>query len=142
MSIYTLVYVSKASGTATGPSGPHEIEAILATARQRNAHEGVTGALLFTEGRFVQALEGERGKVKAVFERICGDRRHVEIQVLSSQSADRPRFKEWSMAFVGDTPALRQRFSDAPLAALGRRQTGDALLDFMLDVARSANEDD
>ena len=138
MSVYTLVYASK----ATGLDAPHEIEAMLATARERNAREDVTGALLFTEGRFVQALEGERSKVKAVFDRICLDPRHAEVEVLSAQSADRPRFKEWSMAFVGDTPALRQRFSDAPLAALGRRQTGDALLDFMLDVARSAEEDD
>ena len=141
MSVYTLVYVSKATGATIGSDLPHDVEAILATARQRNARDGVTGALLFTEGRFVQALEGERATVEAVFGRISRDPRHTEVQVLSSLSTDRPRFKDWSMAFVGDTPRLRQKFSDAPLAALGRRQTGDALLDFMLDIARSADED-
>lgn len=141
VSVYTLVYVSKATGTALGVNAPDEIEAILATARGKNAARGVTGALLFTEGRFVQALEGRRDEVQATFDRIALDPRHEDIDVLSSQFADRPRFSEWSMAFVGDTPTLRQRFADAPLAALGRRQTGDALLDFMLDVARSPDDE-
>lgn len=141
MSTYTLVYVSKAVGAAAGSSAGGEVEAILATARRRNPSCGVTGALLVTEGRFVQALEGERSAVQSTFDRISRDPRHAEIEVLSSQFADRPRFTEWSMAFVGDTPELRERFADAPLAALGRRQTGDALLDFMLDVAQSTDEE-
>ena len=41
------------------------------------------------------------------------------------------------MAFVGDTPELRQRYANAPLAALGRNASGDALLDFMRDIVRS-----
>ena len=88
-----------------------------------------------------EALEGERDEVQTTFDRIALDPRHDEIDVLSSQFADRPRFKNWSMAFVGDTPALRRRFADAPLAALGRRQSGDALLDFMLEVARSPDDE-
>ena len=141
MSTYTLVYVSKAVGSATGSGAGEAVDAILATARCRNPASGVTGALLVTEGRFVQALEGERDAVQSTFDRISLDPRHEQIEILSSQFADRARFSEWSMAFVGDTPALRERFADAPLAALGRRETGDALLDFMLDVARSPDED-
>ncbi|QXQ07800.1 BLUF domain-containing protein [Sphingosinicellaceae bacterium] len=141
MSTYTLVYVSKAVGSAAGVDAGREVDAILTTARRKNVDCGVTGALLVTEGRFVQALEGERDAVQATFDRISLDPRHENIEVLSSQFADRPRFTEWSMAFVGDTPALRDRFADAPLAALGRRQTGDAMLDFMLDVARSPDDD-
>ena len=141
MSTYTLVYVSKAVGSAAGSGAGEAVDAILATARCRNPASGVTGALLVTEGRFVQALEGERDAVQSTFDRISLDPRHEQIEILSSQFADRARFSEWSMAFVGDTPALRERFADAPLAALGRRETGDALLDFMLDVARSPDED-
>lgn len=142
MSTYTLVYSSKVAGAAAACNDGREVDAILASARRRNPMCGVTGALLVTEGRFVQALEGEREAVQATFDRISRDPRHEDIEVLSSQFADRPRFTEWSMAFVGDTPALRERFADAPLAALGRRETGDALLDFMLDVARCVDEDD
>lgn len=141
MSTYTLVYVSKAAGSAAGGDVGAEVEAILAASRRKNPACGVTGALLVTEGRFVQALEGEREAVQSTFDRIALDPRHEDIEVLSSQYSDRPRFTEWSMAFVGDTPSLRERFADAPLAALGRRQTGDAMLDFMLDVAQSSYED-
>lgn len=41
------------------------------------------------------------------------------------------------MAFVGDIPALHERYTDAPLANLAREASGDALLDFMLNIARS-----
>lgn len=141
MSIYNLVYVSKAVGLDLAAGGPHQIEEILNVARSKNALAGVTGALLFTEGRFVQVLEGIRREVQATFERIQSDPRHAEIDILSSQHADHPRFKDWSMVFVGESPRLRVHFADVPLAGLGHRRTGDALLDFMLDVARSSSAD-
>lgn len=142
MSVYSIVYSSRATGDAAGAGLMPTINNILAKARRRNSACGVTGALLVTEGRFVQVLEGSHDEVEAIFQRISGDSRHDDIEILSSQFSDRPRFKEWSMAFVGDSPALRQHFADAPLAALGRRQTGDAMLDFMLDVARGPAEFD
>lgn len=136
MSIYSLVYSSSSTTGAVGEAFAQEIEAVLARARRNNSARGLTGALLATEGRFVQVLEGQRNDVEAVFDRISADPSHDNIEVLASQSSDRPRFKDWSMAFVGDSPALRRHFANAPLAALGRHQTGDAVLDFMLDVAR------
>lgn len=112
------------------------VDDILAKARDRNASVDVTGALLFTEGRFVQVLEGERDKVREIFDRIGADARHAEVEILSAQYSERRRFKEWSMAFVGDDEELRDKFADAPLAALGRRPAGDSLLDFMLELAK------
>lgn len=46
-----------------------------------------------------------------------------------------------SMAFVGDSETLRTQFQNAPLAALGDKPAGDALLDFMLELVRSSDED-
>lgn len=136
MTVYSLVYSSSGTSGAVGEAFAQEIGSILTAARQKNSARGVTGALLATEGRFVQVLEGERDEVTAIFDRISRDSRHGDIEILSSQYSDQPRFKEWSMAFVGDSVELRRHFADAPLAALGRRQTGDAVLDFMLDVVR------
>lgn len=56
------------------------------------------------------------------------------------QFSDRRRFKQWSMAIVGDNQLLRSRFEDSPLAELGKKPAGDALLDFMLELARSNDE--
>lgn len=139
MSIYSLVYSSNAGAAPAGAIDIAMVENILATARERNAAVGVTGALLFTEGHFVQALEGERDQVRATFERIRGDPRHSDVGILSSQISERRRFKEWSMAFVGDSEELRDHFRDAPLAALGSRPAGDALLDFMLELVQNAD---
>jgi len=142
MSIYSLVYSSNASLDPAATINIAMVEDILAKARGHNAAIGVTGALLFTEGRFVQALEGGRDQVRATFERIRTDPRHSDVDILSSQLADRRRFKEWSMAFVGDSEELRDHFRDAPLAALGAKPAGDALLDFMLELVRNADNPD
>lgn len=140
MSIYSLVYSSCAQLNPDSASDVAMIDEILEKARRRNATVAVTGALLFTEGRFVQALEGDRDVVRATYVRIAADPRHANVEILSSQFSDRRRFKQWSMAFVGDNEALRNRFDDSPLAQLGKRPAGDALLDFMLELARSADE--
>jgi hypothetical protein len=137
MTIFSIVYTSKASSDDLTAGETPEIEAILATARRRNSDCSVRGALLFTEGRFVQVLEGEHAAVKDTFDRIVADPRHQDIEVLCSQFTSKARFNYWSMAFVGDSPALRQHYANTPLAALGRDASGDSLLDFMLDVVRS-----
>lgn len=140
MSVYSLVYSSAAELNADSAADRAMVDSILATARRRNAEIGVTGALLFTEGKFVQALEGDRDMVRATYDRIVGDPRHSGIEVLASQFGDRRRFKEWSMAYVGNSEALRAQFSASPLAALGSRPAGDTLLDFMLELAQSADD--
>ncbi len=139
MSVYSLVYSSAAKLNGDNEAVGAVVDNILATARRRNAQIGVTGALLFTEGRFVQALEGDRDTVRATFDRIVGDPRHSDVEVLASQFGDRHRFKEWSMAYVGNNEALRSQFSASPLAALGSHPAGDALLDFMLELARNSD---
>lgn len=141
MSIYNLVYMSESRMGPATPATLQAVDNILATARQRNASVDVTGALLFTEGRFVQVLEGERDKVHEVFDRIGADARHADVEILSAQYSDRRRFKEWSMAFVGNDEALQAKFADAPLAALGKRPAGDSLLDFMLELVQSSESD-
>ncbi len=136
MSVYNLVYMSESRMGPTTAASLQAVDDILAVARDRNASVDVTGALLFTEGRFVQVLEGDRDTVHEVFGRIGGDPRHADVEILSAQYSDRRRFKEWSMAFVGDNELLRDKFADAPLAALGKRPAGDSLLDFMLELAQ------
>lgn len=136
MSVFTVVYDSKAIASIDSDPAP-EIEQILTAARHSNAERGIRGALLWTEGRFVQMLEGEKPVVESTFDRILADSRHHKIEVRCTQAASKPRFADRSIAFVGDAPTLRKRFADAPLADLASEASGDALLDFMLDIARS-----
>ena len=140
MSIYSLVYSSCAQLNPDSLTDLAMIDEILLKARQYNEKAGVTGALLFTEGRFVQALEGDRNEVRATYDRIEADTRHANVEILCSQFSDQRRFKRWAMAFVGENEALRSRFENSPLAGLGKKPAGDALLDFMLELTRSTDQ--
>lgn len=72
---------------------------ILLQSRVRNAKREVTGALLFTGSHFLQALEGDKEDVQAVFTRVRKDRRHRAVKVLFEGEVPEAEFGFWSMAF-------------------------------------------
>ncbi len=72
---------------------------ILDTSRRNNTADGISGLLLFNGLRFLQALEGEPGRVSAAIARIRGDARHRSVVVLSERQVEAPEFGQWSMAF-------------------------------------------
>jgi hypothetical protein len=77
-----------------------EIMEIAKSALRRNKAVGVTGALYFDDSQFFQVLEGEEGEVRAIFERIRRDPRHIDVTVLSDAPADSRLFPEWAMKFL------------------------------------------
>ena len=85
---------------------------IVEAAQARNSADGLTGALVFTEGTFVQVLEGSLDVLEATFERICRDLRHRRLQLLEFAVSDQRRFGDWSMANVTPTGDLRRLCSD------------------------------
>lgn len=95
---FRIIYCSRNSidPSARGAS----IEQILTTSRRNNARDGVTGALLYNDGLFVQTLEGEFEAVQAVFERIQSDDRHQDVVILQAETVDAPMFAAWAMAFA------------------------------------------
>jgi hypothetical protein len=139
MSVYSLVYTSECRLNLHHESGRSEIEKILMVATCANATQGISGALLFSEGRFVQVLEGKQPQVKQLMENIQRDKRHSRIQILTGQFTSRRRFHNWSMAFVGDSPRLRKQFASMKLHTDDALQ-GDALLDFMLEIIAGEEE--
>jgi len=105
---------------------------ILLTSRRNNPHLGVTGALMFNAGCFVQVLEGSRGAIDQVFQLIKPDKRHADVAVLSFGPVAERAFPNWSMAFVG------AQAGDGRFEAFAResgydpaRLTGDATLEFL-----------
>jgi hypothetical protein len=57
MSLYCLVYVS----IANQEMSDKHLEAMLKKARNKNEKSAITGMLLYRDGFFIQALEGETG---------------------------------------------------------------------------------
>ena len=83
---------------------------IFSVARANNKRLGVTGALLVTEGWFVQALEGDESVVRGLYERISEDPRHEDVTVIESAPVDGRVFSRWAMAQVS-----RSGQADIPL---------------------------
>lgn len=136
MATHCIVYRSIPVFTGSVRDYIAEVDKMLATARRRNPQANVTGALLFNEDWFVQLLEGEYDDVHSTFNRIALDPRHEAVELLVDKVAPARLFPEWSMGFVGDAPAIRQRFSDSSLSTPGLVLRDDAIIDFMVGIAR------
>lgn len=78
----------------------HEVlNQILQTSRVNNQRLGITGMLLYSEGSFVQLLEGDEEKVKETFNKISRDSRHYNIEVVIEANATSRYFPHWQMGF-------------------------------------------
>lgn len=91
----SIAYVSAAAGEVTD----EDVAAILTQARANNARVGLTGALLYHAGRFVQILEGPDETVRARFAIIEADPRHRVIQTVREKQVAERQFPEWTMGF-------------------------------------------
>jgi hypothetical protein len=81
---------------------PADIDRLLAAARARNKAIGVTGMLVFHDGTFLQALEGEQRAVNEVFASVKDDGRHRDITILHRGPGFEQRvFGDWPMGFAG-----------------------------------------
>jgi hypothetical protein len=94
--VFFLVYVSAAQTWFS----PTELQALLEASRQRNLAAGITGLLLYKDGNFMQALEGDEPAVRALHAKIVADRRHHGVVTLDSGHSEARQFAQWSMAFV------------------------------------------
>lgn len=80
------------------PLSTERIAAILDVSRRNNARKGITGMLLYRNGRFLQVLEGAREPVLELVQTIRKDPRQKSFTVL--YESEWPRlFHEWSMDF-------------------------------------------
>lgn len=104
--MYRVVYVSSARHEFT----PDELDALLAKSRRSNEEAGVTGLLLYHDGNFIQALEGDRSAVQAILARIEQDPRHGRMLVLIQEEVEERAFGDWSMGYVrrDDLPHAEQ----------------------------------
>lgn len=77
-----------------------ELMAILRKSKANNPSQGITGVLCFSEGIFLQVLEGGRGAVNRLYNRIVADQRHCDAELLLYQEIGERRFAGWSMGQV------------------------------------------
>lgn len=91
-----LLYVSR----AVDADPQTAIDSILTASRAHNLHNGITGILCYGGGLFVQAIEGGRTAVNALYTHIVEDPRHTDIVLLHYEEISERRFGGWTMGQV------------------------------------------
>lgn len=107
--IACLTYQSHA---ATPPSKA-DLESLVAEARGRNHAHGVTGMLLYEDGRYLQTLEGPPEGLQTIWSSIKRDRRHDDIKILSQHLVSSRLFSDWDLL-------LYRRLDQTPRSFLDR----------------------
>lgn len=95
MAQVSLVYVSLATHDMTD----EELQSLLKVAREVNARLDITGMLLYRDGYFIQALEGDEEAVDKLFDKISRDPRHKSVLVVTKAPIQKRAFEQWSMGF-------------------------------------------
>ena len=132
-----LLYASR----ATQPIDDKVIGDILQHSRKKNLDDGITGVLCVCQGGvYMQALEGGRDKVNALYARILSDPRHEAVTILTYDEITQRQFPSWSMGRVElakVNAALVLKYSEMPafdpLSISG--QAAQLLLEELMDAA-------
>jgi Sensors of blue-light using FAD len=95
MALINLVYVSLSARDMTDA----ELQEILAVARAHNTTKDITGMLLYRDGYFIQALEGEETEVDTLYTKIQKDPRHHHILTVFRNPIEKRVFNSWAMGF-------------------------------------------
>ena len=95
---------------------PGELEQLVSQARQRNRSLGITGMLLYDNGRFLQTLEGPPTAIAAVWASISRDPRHCEIEVLTEHLVSNRLFAGWDLLLYSREDNKRRTTRDSDLA--------------------------
>ncbi|MCC7053404.1 MAG: BLUF domain-containing protein [Gemmatimonadaceae bacterium] len=115
MQLIRLIYSSKASAGI----GYEDLLRIRTTAVAHNREQHICGVLCFGAGVFLQALEGERGEVNRLYNRIVTDPRHSDPQVMSAEPISALSFLDWSMKLVSWDEAYTPHRRELMLKLLG-----------------------
>ena len=87
--IYSSVAVSAVSDA--------ELQELLITSRRNNARNNITGMLLYADGAFFQAIEGEEQAVLSLYERLTRDKRHHSQTLIIREPIAKRAFADWAM---------------------------------------------
>lgn len=122
--MHYIIYVSQAKK----PMGTATLELLLSQSRRWNTSQGLTGMLIYRyssdagNGYFMQMLEGGKGEVLAIYEKIRRDERHHTVLTLGEGEIEARMFSEWAMGFKNVDDAL---FAGLP----GHARIGEASFD-------------
>jgi len=93
--MHHIIYLSQ----ATRPFSDDELAKLLTQARQDNARQNITGALVYGGERFMQIIEGEEATLAMLYAKLLQDGRHGQVFKFADKAITQRSFADWSMAF-------------------------------------------
>ena len=118
---------------------------LLLKAQAFNKSVDVTGLLLFTNGKFVQTIEGPSASIDLVYERIERDRQHRGVVVFQDEAIESRVYPSWAM--MSNTEMENAALNSFLLKRLGgageaftpwQSSTLSRTIEFLLDGTRAA----
>ena len=94
--MFQVVYISR----STRDFDEQSLRELANAAAVNNSSSGITGALLFVSGRFIQVLEGSEDVVRSLLNDISKDKRHRNMKIILEENEKERDFPKWSMGFV------------------------------------------
>ena len=91
-----LIYISKAIDDLSR----HDLRDILSSSQKNNFRLNITGILVFSNGKFMQFLEGSSLNIMNTFKTINNDFRHHSIDVVRQGDITRRQFEGWHMRHI------------------------------------------
>jgi len=136
------------SSAATEPMPKSKLYKILFDARVNNKLLDITGLLVYVDGLFLQALEGNPESVSSLYKKISSDSRHKNVKVISETAVEQRTFQSWQMAYVSPSAkelatwtGLRNTTTvEATLAALEKEP--DRVAAVLLELLRAIPKSD
>ncbi len=101
---YAICYVS----TANQDISSSEIVEILQQTESRNNQHGINGMLVYSEGTFLEVIEGEKKMIKELFESISVDKRHKNLIVIFEKDINKKLFLDEESAFICENMLYRK----------------------------------
>ncbi len=138
MPLCRLIYISENQLNRSDGSVVKQLSSILEASNRNNKAVGLTGALVFDDMWFLQALEGERSDVWRTFKRIGRDERHSEVAVVEMVEVKERHFGNWWMGLAQRGPDTEAFF--APYVSNGllkaERMSAEDILSLMTQLAK------
>lgn len=138
MAITRLIYFSENQIDPGAGSVVRQLSNILSASTRNNRPLGLTGALVFDDMWFLQALEGKRDVVWKTFKRIEHDERHSNVMLVEVTDVPNRVFGNWWMGLAQldavSGPAFEPYLQDGRLKP--DAMTAQQILALMTDLSK------
>ena len=109
MGVFLLKQLTYAS-RAMHDLNSEDLSSIVASSVRNNTLYGLTGALCYANGTFIQYFEGDHLAVSRLYRHLLKDVRHSDLTILSVYEVAKRRFPTWSMGFFSYESEIGQIF--------------------------------